>query len=1469
MAFDFGQFEREAGKLLSDLRGSVDRIGALEKDLRAGRAGPAEAEAAAGPQAGGVAGGGGATGEAEIRSRGASIDELTSRQRALNVAEAESIQAERTMAQVMGTNASATRNAGALTNEFVDAAKRGEITVRDLGAQVSGTIAKFGGWLVAGSAVYFAFDALSALKRGAIDATSGVTQMQRVINNLDVSSATKEVRELAKEFNLPINTVTETAFDIGKAYHNQAQALEATKSALYAVKVGELDTGTASKYLISIIQGFHLPASQTAGLFDQLLVAQKRYAIDLPSLMAGVARAGGSFRAAGGDIHGLITLITTLQHVSGQQGNVIGTAIQRSPHFYQSPKGESILRSFGVDPANDIETVYSEAIEAAQGKSGKVQREIAEGLFGPQYASRIGVFLLQNKKLHEEVGETTSPKHAHGAAEEQLKIVLSQEKERITEIGTSLERLGSILAEGHFLDSLGLALKILDDTLNIVNKIGEGFDNLPGGVQQALAYLVQVALVLKTMRRLNVGETIAGTGQPGAARGAAARFLGYQSPTAYAKLTREGFINEETALQGERARLGGQLYKGQRRQTLAIGGVSAANDEYGRAVGLYGEGSKEALAAQQKVTAAESDLAASKQRQYSLALDEQAATERLVEVQASITATRKKLIGGLDAEAAVREAERLNYPVPSRFARGGTERPVTLGGVLPSQAAELETLRALQERGLAPAEAQVEATTTGVGGFSSRVSGLSTKLGGLQGGLGRMGGAMSGLLGRAGELAFAAFTIGFLSEQLTSLADEVSSEFEGITHSTADSAKSRIERLKKLQQNSTDGTNFAQRVSEVVNERTNVGPISVPTLGLGKSFGLNVNKSANEQQAEIEKQEIGLIHQEQKTQHKARSEGKYVPFRYIPEIVKDIERVKNSNKSRGEINEELSKYEQELVHSSYSPHHNAELIKARQILHESTVETASNKNLVEALQVLQSKDIEERLQADLKLIGGGAASAINPAYIKKAALTYQALAQKFGGTKDAKELGELASEREQLLQGIEGSINNELSFSLQFAHSPKARNAAYAAAFKQYRDFAGSTGSAVSQQQKVVSDLEAKLRQQAGVAGPPSPQQQKATDSLSKQLGVEKEKLEKVKEQQGATQRFLKGAYQKLREQQYETNSALRQAQESATEALSADPIQQTEEKITFIGKELKSAIRIYGRDSQQVFQLITEQRQAQQQLIQDQLGTIQAQGNLETSGIIQQLPKERATLNGANGLKAQLAYAEAHSKDFDPKQIIELQAQVRGAEAQLAYDVIQEATQLADAGFGIKEARAQSGGHTVKAAAVAIEKAEYDLKHAQTPVEKLSAQQSLVQALGSKREAVAQARIESITFEANIAKISTQEEIGQLETLLHTYKLSVTARRQLREQIHSLKGQLASEGEGFNLNVGDFALPTAYDIRRAVLGGGSGGKATVHQTNHFNIASHSADANEVGKAVFDALGGAADAAARSAGVAG
>lgn len=1481
MAFDFNQFEKEAAKLLADMRASAERAAAYERELKGGRVSQADLESRVG---------GGRTGgsqlEGEIRARGLATDQLAARQRALTAAEQESINAERTMAQVMAQNSAATARSGALTNEFVDAAKRGEVTVRELGNEVVGTIAKFGGWIVAGSAVYFAFNALTAVKKGAIDASSGVNELQRVVNNVNSGEAQEGFRRLAEEFNVPITTAADAVYEMGKVFNNQNDAFEAAKQVLYAVKIGELDTAAASRYLISIINGFHLPASQMAKVLDQVNQAQNNFGVGTEDVLSGVAKAAGTFHQASGplkkygeDYNYLLALITTGVKVTGQTGATIGTAIARSPNFLRRPSNQEILRQFGIDPNGPIETVYNEAFKKVKDLSGKQVQELAAGLAGPQYGARVFTGILSNYDEFQKVLKDTSPAKSQGSAQRELQRQLGGVDEQIGRLGVSLERLGAELAKSHFFDSLGLGLQTLNSMLDVVNALAEDFGKLPEPAQQLLAYLIQVSLLMKTLRRLNLGESIAGGpgAQPGAARGGLAALFGYNSPQAFARQTRKAFINEAEALEKERARLGGQLYRGQRKESLAFGGASAANQELQAAVGQYGPLSPEAQAAQQKANAAAAEATAARQRNLSLAYDEQAATERLAAVQNSIAATRGRVLGGLNTEATIAEAERLGYPVPAGFTKGSTARPIRLGmEPTPSQLKELETLKALQERGLVPPAVESEAgAVAGVtGATAGRVTALSTKLGGVRGALGSLGGAFGNLLSKAGTLAFGAFTISFIADELVQIAESVGDEFEQAGRSV-DSSKARLDRLRSARQGAKAGSNFKERLTDVFTEQADIGPISVPTLGLGSTFGLNTGPSTTQLRQEVEGQEQHNIEAIIALQKKQRAKGQYVPFRYIPEIVHDIERVKKSGKSRAEINDALDKYEKELQTSADSPHHNAELKHAQQLLQQSQADSASNKSLVEKLQVLTSEQITQRLDAALALVGGSTGAAYDPNYAKKAALIYQAVVQKIGKSTDSESLKELAQARQSYFEGIEQGIQGELQYQLDLAQSPADRRRAYAGAFARFQQFSRSSGVEAKKQEQLVRQLKDRRSRLLAQEENVTPQEEhtgaaedvtKKVKELDKQIGLETEKLKELKDSETQKARFIRDIVAKLRQQQFEANEAYRQAQEGAREALTADPILQAQEKIKYLGNEIDQAIKVYGRESQQVLQLITEQRQARQQLVQNQLSIIQSRGGLESAGILEQVPKEKAALYGANGLLAQLRYAQAHRNQFDPKTIIDLEAQVKEAQAQLAFDVVQEATQLADARYGIREARAQYASDPVLAAKLAVEKAKYDVEHAQTPLEKLNAQQTYIQALGSKRDAVAQARLESITFEANIQKITSQEEIEQLENLLRTYKLSLTMRRQIREQIHSLKSQLSSEGEAFNLNVGDFALPTAYDIRRAVLGG-SGRQVSVTQTNHFNIENHSNDPSVVGKAIGHALGGAAESAARSAGV--
>jgi hypothetical protein len=232
------------------------------------------------------------------------------------------------------------RKHGAATTEFLTALAQGRTTIGEIGFQAAATAGKFAAWTVASVGVYGALTTLSAVGRGAIDSMSGVNQLSRFINDLDTSKAQEQFRALSREFNLPIATVTEAFSSMGKVFHDQNSAFEATREVLLAMRVGELEVGDATRFLSAIVQGFRLQASDLPTVIDQINQAQNKFNFSIRDGVAGVARAAGTWKAAAGDgeaatqtFSTLLAVMTTAQRSTGATGEVVGTALRRSAEF--------------------------------------------------------------------------------------------------------------------------------------------------------------------------------------------------------------------------------------------------------------------------------------------------------------------------------------------------------------------------------------------------------------------------------------------------------------------------------------------------------------------------------------------------------------------------------------------------------------------------------------------------------------------------------------------------------------------------------------------------------------------------------------------------------------------------------------------------------------------------------------------------------------------------------------------------------------------------------------------------------------------------------------------------------------------------------------------------------------------------------------------------------------------------------
>jgi hypothetical protein len=200
----------------------------------------------------------------------------------------------------------------------------------------------------------------------------------------------------------------------------------------------------------------------------------------------------------------------------------------------------------------------------------------------------------------------------------------------------------------------------------------------------------------------------------------------------------------------------------------------------------------------------------------------------------------------------------------------------------------------------------------------------------------------------------------------------------------------------------------------------------------------------------------------------------------------------------------------------------------------------------------------------------------------------------------------------------------------------------------------------------------------------------------------------------------------------------------------------------------------------------------------------------------------------------------------------------VRQAEVALEQAIEDRAEALAQSRFDIAAARANAAGDEVAAAAVAIRDALYDLQHADTRD-------------ASKRDAIFQTEIEDIEFQADIGRLTIQQQIRQYQQLLRTLELNRDMRRDLRRRIAGLREEAEQASGEFDLKLGNIKLPTIYEIRRAVQSGGVGASSTTTViNNNFQIGINGAQSPAATADEFERrVNGSNRAALRSAGLRG
>lgn len=1361
------------------------------------------------------------------------------------------------------------RKFGTLTTEFIAAAARGGVTLREMGYQVSSTIGKFGGWLAAGSAIYGAFAAVQALGKGAIDAQSGVSQLQRVVNNVDAGNAIQQFRDLAGHYNLPIEDVSNAAFEMGKVFNDQNDSLEATKAVLASIKVGELDVATSSRYLTAIVQAFNLDAKDMAGVFDQVNQAQNRFGIRIQDTLAGLAKASGTFKAAGGDISTLLALITTARRATGQTGEVIGTAIARSPNFLSKEQNQAALRSFGINPDEGIDQIYEDAFNKARDLGGKKVQELAAAVGGPQYGARIFTPLLQQGDLYNKVLADTSPEASKGSAERELQSVLNQTNEQLRKVVNQVQSLGAGLAEAGAFDAFGALLKLLNGTLTLANSLVSVFNQLPDPIRKMVTYMGQFAALVAVARRFNVGESLPG---------AAGTLFTRRNQTAFRY--REGLMSQRDFLAAEAE----TTSMAATRRTLEHEAAQAALQQERAAAARLGLTETEGIiAAEQRVVATkEAELAAMTKRDViikeSLAVESQLSqvSRRTTNTQAmrlaaahgvviptvigpSMTAagrlsatplgaSQAAMMQGVGMTGAMLPSTGLGKAGPGLFDPNAAGKRFTL---LRTNVARLGTF------GGVVATANTQITTAAQRAAAQMRSldrarigaGLSRFAGGLRG----VAASIGGFIGPLDLILIGGFILMNEMSEAAAKMEEIRGQAEA-----ASNAKS--------------GREFERSAAQTRQSIIDIGESSTRSR-IGQTMD--------------QVREQGRILDELDAQDAARTNQ-------LLSLIRN-ERTDESS----ELYEDDYKKQLSLIVGAYDDSNKGaiELAKRARTLIQNVRDA---ENLTDKQQADLIADIRTTLVTNLQ--GGAstaqlAAAATDEGYNDQIKEYAEAVSSGIGSLAQRRQLfrmsliraatlinrannpadvAQAAEALDELTKALDTNAQAELDFSLAFAEGQTDRNRAYtdylqATDPSRIRD---KTRGLIQDSRKELSAEKQRgeaLRKQlesyremfedygqaseegafgflgeimGGVREDALGNLRQKIDAASKNEKAIRNRIKGLRDAQDEAIKRLRLLRREQRDARFEENQELLQARGDLAEGRADEGLPALRVALSTINRVLANAIKRYGRDSKEVLDLLGQQRDAREAIIDEQLSLIQAQAEYSAAGFSgddQATAKAQAEIDG---LERQLAFMQAHPEVYSAADILGIQAQIREAKAELAETAQQEAEDLRNALYDIQAARANARGNEVAAARAELAKALYALRTADTPLERREARADVINQRAALRQSIFDREVEDIEYQADIGRLTLQEQIRAYQGLLKTLELNRDQRRDLKRRIEQLKNEAQQDAATFDLDLGNIRLPTVYEIRRAIQGGISNGPSNVNMTqnNTFNVTGSNAD---------------------------
>lgn len=297
--------------------------------------------------------------------------------------------------------------------------------------------------------------------------------------------------QMTGELGATTEQVAEAANDWLRTGRSLDETNELIKDSMILSKIGMIDTGDATQYLVSALNGYKLSAESALEVISKLSNVDMNAAVSAGGIAEAMSRTATSADQAGVSIDRLIGMIATMKDVSQASDERVGTAIKSIVSRYSQVKTnklvdyesgddlsnvEKALKKVGVQIRDgltdfrDLDDVLGELAKKYNDLNDVEKNGIATALFGTQQGE-MGKVLLSNWDKVQEL--TNISANSSTEALDKFSAYTDTLQAHINSLTASYEHLASVVADSEFLKGAADAASgFLDVISALIDKLG-------------------------------------------------------------------------------------------------------------------------------------------------------------------------------------------------------------------------------------------------------------------------------------------------------------------------------------------------------------------------------------------------------------------------------------------------------------------------------------------------------------------------------------------------------------------------------------------------------------------------------------------------------------------------------------------------------------------------------------------------------------------------------------------------------------------------------------------------------------------------------------------------------------------------------------------------------------------------------------------------------------------------------------